>query len=166
MKKLMLTVSLLMFVFFVTKAQDAVKAPANGTTPPQDAVKQVDNPNAPDIKFDTEVHDYGTIQKGADGNCTFTFKNTGKEPLILSNARGSCGCTVPTWSKDPVLPGKTGEIKVHYDTNRIGTFGKQVTVTSNAKTATVVLNIKGNVMEPPKEVTPDKPADKTAPVNK
>ena len=166
MKKLILTVSLLMFVFFVTKAQDVVK-PANAATPAtQDVVKPADNPNAPEIKFETEVHDYGTIQKGADGNCSFEFKNVGKEPLILSNVRASCGCTIPTWPHDPILPGKTSKIDVHYDTNRIGGFGKQITVSSNAKNSTVVLNIKGTVLEPPKEITPEKPADNAAPVVK
>ena len=59
------------------------------------AVKK-ENPNAAEITFENEVHDYGTIKQGADGSCEFKFKNTGKEPLIISNAKGSCGCTVPT----------------------------------------------------------------------
>ncbi len=159
MKKLILSVSFLMFVFLGANAQDATK-PQEATTPP------VDNPNAPEIKFNKEVHDYGSILKGADGNCTFTFTNTGKEPLILSNVRSSCGCTVPTWTKDPILPGKTGKIDVHYDTNRLGQIAKQITVTSNAKNATVVLNIKGNISEAPKELSPIKPGDNAAPVVK
>src|SRR4051812_34861698 len=64
-----------------------------------------DNPNAPEISFSQELHDYGTIKQGADGSCEFRFKNTGKEPLIISNARGSCGCTVPTWPKEPIMKG-------------------------------------------------------------
>ena len=124
----------------------------------QDAQQPV-NPNAPEIKFDKEEHDYGTIQKGGESNCVFSFTNTGKEPLILSNVRSSCGCTVPQWTKDPILPGKTGKIDVHYDSNRIGPISKQITVTSNAKTSTVVLRIKGNVIDSPAPVTPDKPAN-------
>ncbi len=103
------------------------------------------NPNAPEIAFESEIHDYGTIKQGAEGGCEFKFKNTGKEPLIISNARGSCGCTVPTWPKEPIMKGQTGIIKVHYDTKRIGAFTKTVTLNSNAKTDTRVLTIKGVV---------------------
>ncbi len=104
-----------------------------------------DNPNAPEITFVSEIHDYGTIKQGADGSCEFKFKNTGKDPLIISNARGSCGCTVPTWPKEPIMKGQTGVVKVHYDTNRIGAFTKTITLNSNAKTDTRVLTIKGVV---------------------
>ena len=125
------------------------------------------NPNAPEIKFVTDTHDYGTITKGANGDCSFAFNNTGKEPLILSNVKSSCGCTTPSWTKDPVLPGKTGKIDVHYDTNRLGQISKSITVTSNAKTATVILMIKGNVIDNPSEITPDKPVNNSvAPTGK
>lgn len=107
------------------------------------------NPNAPDIQFDSEVIDYGTIEHNADGNREFKFRNTGKEPLIISNAQGSCGCTVPTWPKEPIMPGKTASIKVKYATDRIGAFEKTVTVTSNAKNPTQVLKIKGVVKPDP-----------------
>ena len=103
------------------------------------------NPNSPEIAFENEMHDYGTIKQGADGSCEFKFKNTGKDPLIISNARGSCGCTVPTWPKEPIMKGQTGVIKVHYDTKRVGAFTKTVTLNSNAKTDTRVLTIKGIV---------------------
>ena len=113
----------------------------------QDAVSPVkeDNPNAPEITFEKDVHDYGTIKQGADGTCEFKFKNTGKEPLIISNAKGSCGCTVPTYPKEPIMKGQTGIIKVHYDTKRVGAFTKTVTLNSNAKNDTKVLTIKGIV---------------------
>lgn len=104
-----------------------------------------ENPNAPEIAFETEMHDYGTIKQGADGGCEFKFKNIGKDPLIISNARGSCGCTVPTWPKEPIMKGQTGVIKVHYDTKRVGAFTKTVTLNSNAKSDTKVLTIKGVV---------------------
>jgi len=110
------------------------------------------NPNAAEITFVSEVHDYGTIKQNANGDCEFKFKNTGKEPLIITAASGSCGCTVPTAPLNtPILPGESGSIKVHYDTNRQGSFTKQVTLTSNAKTATKVLTIKGNVLPAPVE---------------
>ncbi len=101
------------------------------------------------IQFNKEVHDYGTIKNGANGECTFEFKNTGDSPLIISDAKGSCGCTVPEWPKEPIAPGATGLLKVKYDTMRTGEFQKSVTITSNAvDTPQKVVNIKGNVMAP------------------
>ena len=97
------------------------------------------------IKFDKMGHDYGTISQGGDGTCEFKFTNTGKTPLILSNVQASCGCTVPSWTREPVQPGKEGTIKVSYNTNGIGTFNKSITVISNAKNNMVVLQIKGTV---------------------
>ncbi len=107
------------------------------------------------IEFKKEVHDYGTIKNGADGNCSFEFKNTGTEPLIISNCQGSCGCTVPEWPKEPILPGKSAEIKVKYDTTRQGAINKSVTITSNAvNTPTKVINIKGEVGPKPESGAP------------
>lgn len=108
-----------------------------------------ENPNAPVIAFDKTTHDYGTVIKGGDGTCEFKFKNTGVEPLILSNVTSSCGCTVPEWPREPILKGKSGTIKVKYDTNRVGSINKYVTVLSNAKTGSVQLHITGNVVEAP-----------------
>ncbi len=121
----------------------------------QDATVPV-NPNGPDIQFSKTTHDYGTIMQGADGNCEFKFKNTGKEPLILSNVISSCGCTVPSWTREPIMPGKEGSIKVKYDTNRIGIISKQITVMSNAKTDRVVLQIAGKIEPKPAEQMPEK----------
>lgn len=101
--------------------------------------------NAPDITFETEIHDFGTLDYAGDGTYQFKFTNTGKDPLVISDAKGSCGCTVPKWPKEPVLKGQSNFINVSYDTKRPGPFTKTVTVTSNAKTATKVLTIKGVV---------------------
>jgi len=98
------------------------------------------------IFFDNITHDYGNIVQGSDGNCVFTFTNNGKTPLLLSNVRSSCGCTVPLWSKEPIKPGKNGVINVKYDTKRAGIFNKTITVNSNAVNSTVILKIKGNVI--------------------
>ena len=114
------------------------------------------NTDAPEIKFKSTTHDYGTIIQGADGNCEFNFTNTGKEPLVLSNVAASCGCTIPTWSREPIMPGKEGLIKVHYDTNRIGAVNKQITVMSNAKTDRLVLTITGTINQKPAELMPEK----------
>ncbi len=102
------------------------------------------------IEFTKETHDYGTVKYGADGTCLFEFKNTGNEPLIISNAKGSCGCTVPEWPKEPIAPGEKSSIKVKYDTKRPGAINKSVTITSNASNEpTKVIRIKGNVLPAP-----------------
>jgi len=125
------------------------------------------NPNAPDIRFEKMVHDYGTLEQHGDGHCEFKFTNTGKEPLILSNVRSSCGCTVPTWPRQPVLPGQSEVIKVKYDTKRVGTINKSVHVYSNGKTSPLTLKIKGKVEVKPGAQLPEKNVGKTgAPVNK
>ena len=97
------------------------------------------------LVFEKLLHDYGTITQGADGNCEFTFTNQGEKPLTLSNVRASCGCTVPTWPREPIQPSEKGVIKVKYNTARIGNFNKSITVNSNAANSTVILRIKGNV---------------------
>ncbi len=97
------------------------------------------------IEFNNDTVDYGEIEKGADGVRVFEFTNSGDAPLIISKVSSSCGCTIPKSPKDPILPGKKGEIEVKYDTNRVGPIRKAVTVISNADTPTVVLNIKGEV---------------------
>lgn len=103
------------------------------------------------IDFKTDTIDYGTIEKGADGVRVFEFTNTGDAPLIVSKVTSSCGCTVPKWSKEPILPGKTGEIQVNYDTNRVNPIRKTITVISNADTPTVALKIKGLVVDSSKK---------------
>ena len=97
------------------------------------------------IEFKSETVDYGEIAKGSDGIRVFEFTNTGTAPLIISKVSSSCGCTIPKKPEDPILPGKTGEIQVKYDTNRVGPIRKAITVISNADTPTKVLKIKGEV---------------------
>lgn len=102
------------------------------------------------IEFKETTIDYGTIEKGADGVRTFVFTNTGNAPLIISDVKSSCGCTVPKKPKGPILPGETGEIEVKYDTKRVNPIRKTITVISNADTPTVALKIKGLVIDPNK----------------
>ncbi|NER09254.1 Protein of unknown function [Muriicola jejuensis] len=97
------------------------------------------------IQFKTETVDYGEIEKGSDGIRVFEFTNTGEAPLIISKVSSSCGCTIPKKPEEPIMPGKTGEIQVKYDTNRVGPIRKAITVISNADTPTKVLKIKGEV---------------------
>lgn len=99
------------------------------------------------FEFETETIDYGTINKGDDGNRTFSFVNNGNAPIIITKIKSSCGCTVPTYSKEPILPGEKGEIKVRYATTRIGTFSKTITVLSNAENPQKPLRIKGKVLD-------------------
>jgi hypothetical protein len=147
MKKLFLMLSFAgatMFGF----AQQAGSTGGTGTTAP--------DPNAPEFKWESTTVDYGTVNKGDEGAASreFKFTNIGKSPLIISNCRGSCGCTVPTCPTEPTLPGKGASIKVHYDVNRVGPFTKTVTVTSNAKTPNETLKIQGTVKDPNAGATP------------
>ncbi|MBQ3580292.1 MAG: DUF1573 domain-containing protein [Bacteroidales bacterium] len=133
MKKLFLLSLVAVLTFGVAKAQDA----------------QPENVSGAKISFTEMEHNYGTIQKGGDGACEFKFTNTGNEPLILSNVKASCGCTVPIWPKEPVMPGKSQTIQVKYNTNNVGGFNKTITVTSNAvDNPRLVLKIKGTVEAP------------------
>lgn len=134
MKKLVMMLSLA-GATFLASAQTAPAAP---------------DPNAPEIKWDNTTIDYGTVTKGDENSASreFKFTNAGKSPLIISDCRGSCGCTVPTCPKEPIMPGGKGSIKVHYDINRVGPFTKTVTVNSNAKNPNETLKITGTVNDP------------------
>ena len=113
--------------------------------------------NGPEIEFEKIVHDYGDVPYNGNGECEFRFTNTGNEPLLVQKPKSSCGCTIPSWPKEPILPGESEVIKVTYRTNRVGNINKTVTVTSNAiSNPTVVLRIKGRVLEQPNEAMPEK----------
>ena len=131
------------------------------------ATQVVKKQNGPEITFKTLSHNYGDIYYGANGTFSFDFTNTGNEPLILTKPRSSCGCTIPHWPKEPILPGETSAIKVTYNTHRNGAFNKTVTVYSNAlKNKTVVLRIKGKVIPKPTEELPVKPKSGSSPKSK
>ncbi|MCR4995517.1 MAG: DUF1573 domain-containing protein [Bacteroidales bacterium] len=102
---------------------------------------------AAEIKFESMTHDYGTIKADEPAKCVFVFTNTGDAPLVIHQAIATCGCTVPTYSKDPVKPGEKGQIEVNY-TGRAGSgrFMKGITVRSNAKTNPAIrLTVQGEV---------------------
>ena len=101
--------------------------------------------NSQEFKFEQETIDYGKIIKGSEGERTFVFTNVGDAPLIIQSIKSSCGCTVPKKPENPIMPGEKGEIKVSYDTKRIGGFSKQITILSNAITARKIVKIKGFV---------------------
>lgn len=131
MKKMLMTLAVAMFGFTFANAQET-------------------NPNAPVLTFEQNVIDYGTIDRNSNGTRVFNFTNEGQEPLIINNVQGSCGCTVPDRSilNRPYAPGESGELKVRYDTNRMGPFQKTVTVTSNATQRQIRVTIKGEVVQP------------------
>ena len=151
MKKVIFLLGIMLLMAGAAKAQDA--KPQSG----------------PEIEFEKIVHDYGDVPYNGNGECEFRFTNTGDEPLLIQKPKSSCGCTIPSWPKEPILPGESDIIKVTYRTNRAGNINKTVTVTSNAvKDPTVVLRIKGRVLEPAAEAMPEKKNDfdNSSPVNK
>jgi hypothetical protein len=98
------------------------------------------------FNFPTDKHDFGTVEESGPIGYEFTFTNTGSAPIVISDVRASCGCTTPTWTKEPIAPGGKGIIKAEYNTaGRIGMFSKTITITSNATEASKILYIKGIV---------------------
>ena len=142
MKKILLSL-VLVSGFTLVNAQNVITA---------DAPKTEESTNVT-IDFVSKVVDYGTIDHNADGARKFVFTNNGTEPLLIKNAKGSCGCTVPTWPREAIAPGATAEIGVKYATNRVGKFTKTITLTTNASKKPVILTVKGEVNPAPKEET-------------
>jgi hypothetical protein len=155
-KKFVLAVAALACVISVS-----AQAPNQGAlsvTPAQDkpTLNNVgnENPNQATFKFKEEEYSFGTIKQGETVNHDFEFTNSGKEPLVITNATGSCGCTVPVWPKDPIPPGGKGTIKVSFNSaGKMGMQDKTITLTSNAKQSPMIIHIKGTV-----EKADEKPA--------
>ena len=103
----------------------------------------------PVMEFESTEVDYGNIIQESDPFRYFKFTNTGDAPLVIKHAKGSCGCTVPTYPKEPILPGESAEVKVRYDTKRVGPFTKTVTLTTNEDVEKRILRIKGKVEKKP-----------------
>ncbi|MGV4415364.1 DUF1573 domain-containing protein [Chryseobacterium sp. T1] len=111
--------------------------------------------SAQTISFDKTTLEYGDVKTGSDGHRFFTVKNTGTKPLILNDIKPQCGCTTPEWSKNPILPGKTGQIKVGYNTELKGSFKKLIEVYSNdPDNERTVIWIQGNVVDNAQEAAP------------
>ncbi|MDR1761480.1 MAG: DUF1573 domain-containing protein [Bacteroidales bacterium] len=149
MKKLSFVVALLLIATLVSaQTEEKVENQKKSKKAEKTAVEKGDEKSP--IEFETLVIDFGEIKKtDKPVETVFRFKNTGKDPIILSNVRASCGCTAPEWTKDPVLPKKTGEIKVQYkNTHIVGSFSKTISVTSNKNPdSPIVLTIKGKVID-------------------
>ena len=124
-----------------TPAADQTEAPADG----------------PKMTFESLICDYGEIEQNSERDRFVKFTNTGTEPLVISNARGSCGCTVPVWPKEPIMPGESSELKITYATNRLGKINKTVTLTTNEGTKPHVVKVLGNVSKK-EEALPEAPA--------
>jgi len=100
-----------------------------------------------EIMFEVTTIDYGEVEFESDGKRVFKFKNVGTAPLIFKRISSSCGCTIPKKPEKPIEPGDSGEIEVEYDTKRVGVFMKAISVVSNSKNSSIVLRIKGEVLE-------------------
>ncbi len=156
MKKIVLLAVLT--IFGVTTSNAQAKKPAAKPAAKKEVVatKTATTPkvDGAGMLYESETIDYGTLPHNADGKREFVFVNNGTKPLIITNAVGSCGCTVPSFPKEPIAPGARAVIGVKYATDRVGAFTKTVTVTSNAEgAASKVLTIKGTILgdETPKE---------------
>ncbi|MBI4645005.1 MAG: DUF1573 domain-containing protein [Bacteroidia bacterium] len=158
MKRILLQFSVLLFAATFSMAQNQNET----TTTP---VNEPPNPNTPVIEFEKTVYDFGNFPFDGDGSCSFLFKNTGIDPLVINNAKASCGCTVPNWPKQPILKGQQDTIHVKYNTKRQGQFTKTITISSNAKTPQVTLTIKGTVgQQPGQDANKNEAAPKVDPV--
>jgi len=158
MKKIILSLGILLLSASVTMAQhkkhknDDDKQTVAPTTTTNATPSTTLKPD--DMAFKDATHDFGTIVEGPDATTEFTFKNNGKEPIIIQKAQPSCGCTVPSYSSEPVVPGATGTINVAFHTKgKANAFTKTITVVSNA--GTKVLTIKGNVEKAPTGSVPE-----------
>lgn len=129
MKKAFLALAFVAFGTAAAYAQSPAQTPAATATPKD----RLNDKKAPRFQFTEETHDFGNLKEGPDAEYVFQFKNTGKEPLVITNASASCGCTVPEFPKEPILPGKKGQLKVTFHTaGKSGPFQKTVFIQSNA----------------------------------
>ena len=127
--------------------------------------EQIEEPSSnATIDFESKVYDYGVLEHNGNGDGDFIFTNNGTEALLIKNAKGSCGCTVPTWPREPIMPGETSRIGVKYAANRVGKFTKTITLTTNASKKPAILTIKGEVTPPPKEAQAPEKKNEGAPL--
>lgn len=126
---------IILFLFFLLPVFSLLSQTADGPK------------NGPIITFLEKSHDFGDIQQGEKVEYVFKFKNTGTQPLVISDVMTTCACTAKQWSKDPVLPGKTGEITVSFDSaGKMGMQNKVITIISNATNSREMVSIRVNVI--------------------
>lgn len=163
------------YKIFFSNSDNRTIDPAVNTNTPVDANNQGNNfpntlPNQMDlneqtiesnlpktsISFDKMNHDFGNVKQNTENKYSFKFRNTGVEPLVISNAKGSCGCTVPNYPKDPIAPGATATIDVVYSPGmQSGTQSKNVTITANTDPSQTILTINANVQPDPNAPKPE-----------
>ncbi|MCD8741571.1 DUF1573 domain-containing protein [Mucilaginibacter roseus] len=147
MKKILFTLAASVVILAACNQRNSSNTEGIDTNSNSTAVTEVDSANAPIAKFQNETHDFGKIKQGEKVNFEYKFTNTGKSPLVITNATASCGCTVPEWPKTPVKPGESGAIKVTFDSaNKNGLQDKLITVTANTVPAQTVVHLVGEVV--------------------
>lgn len=155
MKKIILSTCLIAFAAFAVTAQTKTATSTVAPQSTQPAQQATDDKNLADIKFDTDTFDFGTIKQGDVVTHEYKFTNVGKEPLVITGAHGSCGCTVPEWPKEPIKKGTKASIKVTFNSaGKQGDQMKTVTINSNAKQNPKTIYIKGKITKP-EEVVPN-----------
>jgi len=142
MERIMALIVTVIVLFSLTFCTNNQQPQAKNEAPPE----QIDETELPQFKFETESHDFGDILEGEKVSFTYKFTNVGKSDLVISQAKASCGCTVPKWSRKPIEPEMQGEIEVVFDSsNRNGTQYKEVTLFANTQPNKVVLSFKANI---------------------
>lgn len=143
------TILMLLAIFCTISISTAQTVPT--TSAIEQKMEKIKNGEGPQMEFESMIVDYGVIEQHSEPLRKLKFINKGTEPLVITNARGSCGCTVPTWAKEPIMPGEESEIEIRYATNRLGKFSKKVTITTNEGTEPHVISVTGDVFEKEKE---------------
>lgn len=135
MKRILFIISLMFMSSLLLVAQEERKVKSNA-----------------EMAFESLSHDYGSLAYAANGAYDFKFTNNSKKPIVITNVKSSCGCTVPSWPKEPIQPGENGKITVKYNTKLAGSFNKTVQVFSTAENSPVKLSIRGKVTAKPSEI--------------
>jgi len=154
MKRILFIVAIMMIAGVAFSQENVVKPAKQGKNETEKVEKRSS------ILFDKLVHDFGTMEKGGDASCVFTFKNVTKKPVTLTNVKTSCGCTAADWPKEPIAKKKKGSIKVKYDSNRIGKFTKTIKVFIEGEENPIQLEIKGTIVSPNANDVKAVPAEK------
>lgn len=132
-------------------ARNNIESTAPSVTPPASPAAAANTPPAPTgptttMTFEEQTFDFGTVTEGEKVSHTYMFTNTGNEPLVLSDAKGSCGCTVPKWPREPIAPGETGQITVEFNSKgKKGQRNQKVTITANTNPPQSFLSLTGTV---------------------
>lgn len=149
MKKVILGLSLLSLVAFVSCKDDA-KSKVNEENVAAAAERDATASDFPTISFEEEEHDFGTIIDGTPVETVFTYTNTGKSPLVVSNIKSSCGCTVPQdWNKEPLAPGESAHFTVKFNGKGANQVSKTITLTTNTEKGTEMVKIKAFIQPDP-----------------